>query len=364
MANFDVAAFIWPSYHYEPRMKDVWTDGDGEWITVRNAQPKSEGHNQPRIPLLGYQDEADPEVMKQHTQLALGHGVNVFIMDWYWYDDAPFLERQLNEGVIPAVEGTDMKFYIMWANHTANSAWDPTTDERNTYWEGGVSRDIFEKIALRWIEKYFGHPNYYKIDGKPVFCLYHLSTFIDGIGSFEDARDAFSWFRERVKEAGFPGLHLQNTFMRHIPKEILDKVPDLEVGPEEAFRRMGFDSMTRYQWVHCSGADERDYSDWGKTGVEDWEKTYGEFGTVFPHVSIGWDNNPRFPSYTKIVKNETPELFEGFLRDAKAFLDSHPDLHPLVTINSWNEWTEGSYLLPDKKFGYGYLQAVKNVFGD
>ncbi|MDR1887433.1 MAG: glycoside hydrolase family 99-like domain-containing protein, partial [Prevotellaceae bacterium] len=31
-------------------------------------------------------------------------------------------------------------------------------------------------------------------------------------------------------------------------------------------------------------------------------------------------------------------------------------------INSWNEWTETSYLEPCTMFGYGYLEAVRNVF--
>ena len=33
-----------------------------------------------------------------------------------------------------------------------------------------------------------------------------------------------------------------------------------------------------------------------------------------------------------------------------------------ITINSWNEWTEGTYLEPDDKFGYGYLDALGKVF--
>ena len=39
-------------------------------------------------------------------------------------------------------------------------------------------------------------------------------------------------------------------------------------------------------------------------------------------------------------------------------------VHPLITINSWNEWTETSYLQPDNLYGYGYLEAVKRVFAE
>ena len=49
---------------------------------------------------------------------------------------------------------------------------------------------------------------------------------------------------------------------------------------------------------------------------------------------------------------------------AKDFVIAHPQQQPLVTLNSWNEWTETSYLEPDDLHGYGYLEAVKRVFGD
>ena len=65
-----------------------------------------------------------------------------------------------------------------------------------------------------------------------------------------------------------------------------------------------------------------------------------------------------------MTRNNTPENFEKGLRLAKDYLDRHPDQHKLVTVNSWNEWTETSYLEPDDLNGYGYLEAVKRVFGE
>jgi hypothetical protein len=35
----------------------------------------------------------------------------------------------------------------------------------------------------------------------------------------------------------------------------------------------------------------------------------------------------------------------------------------VLTINSWNEWTEGSYIEPDTKNGTQYLEAIRDVFG-
>jgi hypothetical protein len=52
------------------------------------------------------------------------------------------------------------------------------------------------------------------------------------------------------------------------------------------------------------------------------------------------------------------------LYKAKEYAKNHPDQPRLITINAWNEWVEGSYLLPDMLYGFEYLESVKDVFID
>ena len=103
MKKYDVAAYVWPAYTGdEPRTRLFWEEGIGEWQSVKNSSPKSNGYYWDRKPLWGYVNEADPYVMSMQIDAALDHGVNVFIYDWYWYDDRPFLENCLNDGFLKA----------------------------------------------------------------------------------------------------------------------------------------------------------------------------------------------------------------------------------------------------------------------
>ena len=97
--------------------------------------------------------------------------------------------------------------------------------------------------------------------------------------------------------------------------------------------------------------------------MEEYERIDNAGVTYFPHVSLGWDNNPRYKEYSKyVVTDATPDKIEIALRKAKKYADTHNLPAPLITVNSWNEWTETSYLEPDELYGYGYLEAVKRVF--
>lgn len=69
--------------------------------------------------------------MEEQIDLAASYGVNTFIYDWYWFDRRPFLEQCLDEGFLRAKNNKKMKFYIMWANHDADSTWDKRISDEN-----------------------------------------------------------------------------------------------------------------------------------------------------------------------------------------------------------------------------------------
>ena len=120
------------------------------------------------------------------------------------------------------------------------------------------------------------------------------------------------WFSKETAKAGFKGLNLQLAYWgKGIGKEIVEK--------------LAFDGITHYQFVHFTNVD-RDYLDILKDVAKKWEEIDQDFQIpYYPHVSVGWDNNPRFEMFREgIVRNNTPENVEKALRMAKEYADNHP----------------------------------------
>ena len=361
MKNYYVAAYIWPSCHNDPLGRDkLWPEGTGEWEVIKKGNPRFDGHYQPRQPLWGYEADNDPKVVEKWIDVATDHGVNVFVYDWYWYEGGPFLESALNDGFLKASNNKKMQFYIMWANHDVKyNYWNVHKYKDNTdiLWNAKVDWNNYKIIVDRIINQYFKQPNYFKINGEPVFSIFSIGKLVESFNnSEEEARRALDYFREEVKKAGFPGLHIQwNQGGGSVMSD------ETAAGFVKSVNTMGFNSIAMY---NMGGLDE-DYLVYGANSVKIREQMDSLLDVpVFPCVSIGWDDTPRFPAkgiHDVVHYNNNPQSFEALLSKAKKYADSHPEQPALITINAWNEWVEGSYLLPDMLNGYGYLEAVKEV---
>jgi len=363
-SDYYVAAYIWPSCHDDSlgRAK-LWPEGTGEWEVIKKGNPRFDGHYQPRQPLWGYELDNDPKVLEKWIDVATDHGVNVFVYDWYWYEGGPYLESALNDGFLKAKNNEKMQFYIMWANHDVKyNYWNYHLYKDNTdiLWNARVDWENYKIIVDRIINQYFKKPNYFKVNGEPLFSIFSVPKLLESFGgNVEEARKALDYFREEVKKAGFPGLHIQwNQGGGSVMSEAAAKQFSNSV------KAMGFNSVAMYNM----GGRVEDYIAYGTNSIEIREQMDSILDVpVFPCVSIGWDDTPRFPA--KGIKdvvhyNNTPQSFASLLARAKNYADSHPEQPRLITINAWNEWVEGSYLLPDMLNGFGYLEAVKEVIID
>jgi len=233
------------------------------------------------------------------------------------------------------------------------------TNWKNVQMTGQVSRDVLESMFDRIIDKYLKLDCYYRIDNKPVFSIFDYPNLIKGLGGSRQAADAVSYMRNRSVQKGLPGLDVQAIARFKDGRKSGESLDDY--APYLTARELGFDGATSYQY--CMGAGgEGDYVAWAHKAMSRWHGYEKAYGTFYPHVSIGWDDTHRNPSVKTAVTGSTPHAFEACLWKARQYADSHPGQHPLITINSWNEWTEGSYLLPDMRWGYRYLEAVRNVF--
>lgn len=375
MKQTEVAVYYFPNYHPDPLNEQWHGQGWTEWELVKAARPRFQGHDQPKIPMWGYEDESDPAIMAKKIQAAAEHGISSFIFDWYWYENGPFLHGALEQGFLKAVNSQDLKFSLMWANHDWYDIQPAPRNFRNNLAASGkVTEEQFIAATDYMIAHYFHQPNYWRVDGGLYFSIYELMNLIEGLGgSYEETKRILQDFRTRVRNAGLGELHLNAIVfgVQNLPGE--KAIEDVN----QVLKDLGFDSITSYVWIHHNAIPHFPMSDYGmyrELSVKDFERFTNEYELpYFPNVSMGWDSSPRtvqtdvfdcvgYP-YTPILVGNTPEQFEKALWEAKTFLDKGATESSILTINSWNEWTEGSYLEPDTRYGMKYLEAIRDVFG-
>lgn len=372
--DIQTAVYYFPNYHIDPRNEKIHGSGWTEWELMKQATSRFPGHDQPKIPLWGYEDEADPAVMTKKINAATGNGIDAFIFDWYWYE-GPYLERALNEGFLHAENKAGLKFALMWANHDWKNIHPGSRNVPSypTDFPWTTTRDTVGFVWDYIIEHYLTHPQYWCVDGLPYFSIYAFNRFIIQMGGVEATTEVIEQLREKARMAGLPGVHVNALWF-----DILDSHPASSACPQaEWATRIKLNSYTSYNNVYVgkewlAGFPFVDYKKIADEYMEIAERAMATLpAPYYPVVTMGWDSSPRTvqseiyddkPGYPYLpVMEPTPEKFASVLEKTRDCLLLRPLNERIMFINAWNEWTEGSYLEPDKKYGFGYLEAVKNV---
>src|SRR5258708_4277025 len=294
--DYQIGAYYFPNYHVDPRNEKLFGKGWTEWELVKHATPRFPGHRQPRVPLWGYEDEADPSVFARKIDAAADHGLDYFLFDWYWYNDGAFLNRCLEQGYFNAPNRERLQFALMWAIHNWVDIFPLKRSMANKpvlLYPGAVTADTFERMTDHIVEQYFSKPFYWKINGAPYFSIYELFRFIHGLGGLDPARLALDLFRHNTRRAGFPDLHL-NALVWGVQLLPGEKAVS---NPKELLSALGCSSMTSYVWVHhieLNKFPRTPYRDVLAQMPTYWQKASTEYDLpYFPIVTMGWDSSPR-----------------------------------------------------------------------
>ncbi len=347
--NLRTIAFYLPQYHPVPENNLWWGKGFTEWTNITKARPNYIGHNQPRFPTdLGYYDLRVPDVMEQQAELARRYGITGFCYYYYWFDGKRLLEHPLERML--ATGHPDLPFCLCWANENWTRRWDGKEDDvllGQTY-----SDEHSVEIAADFT-RYFRSNSYIRIDGKPLILIYRIKELPN------PCRVMATW-RNYCREAGIGEICIamvESFDLSARPEDPAQYGCDITV--EFPAHGMVRDAAMQVETVNSEWTGSvHDYRELARAFMQRVEPGF----TRLRSVLVGWDNTPRHPDRSLILENATPGAFQAWLEwTYLRTLEQNFGDERIVFINAWNEWCEGSYLEPDRRFGHAYLQAVRNA---
>ena len=79
----------------------------------------------------------------------------------------------------------------------------------------------------------------------------------------------------------------------------------------------------------------------------------------------GWDNTARRGHDAYIAVGSSPDAYRRWLGElVRQALERADATEPLVFVNAWNEWAEGTHLEPDDRYGRAWLEATRDGLAD
>ena len=340
-------AYYLPQFHAFPENDAWWGKGFTEWTNVRRALPFFPGHVQPPVPhaSLGYYDLGEgsgPDILRKQAAMAQKHGIYGFCFHHYWFSGKRLMEKPVDS----LLENTDidLPFCLNWANENWTRRWDGL--EQNILIAQDHTPDD-DSAFMRDVLRYFRDPRYIRINGRPVFLVYHADLLPDAKQTLERWRVVCAENNESE-----PFFVMVQSFTNVDPRvRGFDAVAQFP--PHAAQRPVRLESVAENFQGRLLNYMQVVDSIMGR-----WTREY----TLFPGVMPGWDNTPRRMEHSSIYIGATPQLYEEWLRHARAFArDSLPPESRFVFINSWNEWAEGAQLEPSQAHGFAYLNATSRA---
>jgi len=342
-------AYYLPQFHEIPENNEWWGKGFTEWTNTSKAKPKFKGHYQPREPHddLGYYDLSNVDIIRKQAEIAKRHGIYGWCIYYYWFSGKKLLEKPID--LLLENKDIDINFCLMWCNDSWTKIW--TGEHKEELIKCEIKDDDPEKF-IGDMKKYVDDKRYIRINGKPLIAIYLIQNI-------PDIRDVIHRWRKRALEIGIGEIAVFSTILRYSA---------IDLGVQDCFDGETNFSPLRYriETIQLEDAQGFDISNHISRYADcfDFYKSIVESNNhnhrIYLSCMCGWDNTPRYnkeyficdldfsaSDFYKMVKYITEEAL-AYKKD-------------FIFVFAWNEWAEGAYLEPDKKFGYAMLNTFSKA---
>lgn len=320
-----------------------WTETPDAWWNPPWEKIKPFPDRQPR---LGWYSEGDVGVARQQLRWMSDYGIDFILYDWYWSKkDKPHLEHAIQAYKKVSLDNKP-KYCLLWANHSFVPH----------------SVNSFDEIVEYWIENYFNDSQYLTINRKPVVYIFSPKRLYNNSMKFgKTLKELLHRAVLFAKKSGLEGIY----FVACTQDSNKMMLGDITYNAD-------FSAISAYNYHRGMRGDRnlgpvsQSYEELTFFYAQSWEWLLENSKLpYFLPVTSGWDRRPWGGSKNRLHDNSfsTPMSFKNHLLAARGYLDKYPDkTRKTVVIYAWNEYGEGAYIEPTKKWSFEYLKAIKEVF--
>lgn len=357
MGNIRPIAFYLPQFYPTKENDEWWEPGFTEWTNVAKAKPLYRGHYQPRIPRdLGFYDLRVPETREKQAQMAREAGIEGFCYWHYWFSGKRLLDRVFREVVESG--RPDFPFCLCWANHSwYKKTWNPDVPNQILMEQEYPGEEDYIQHFHAMLPAFKDKRYMTSGDGRLIFGIFEPSSFPD----FELFKEIWNSLAQENGLNGFFffGLaqgRVQLTNFKSWKYDAIVYDAEIDMSWEIDF------SFFMRKWKALLYLLHRpiviNYDKYIRRALEIFKTN----PTYIPCIVPDFDHSPRSGYKGHIFANSTPEKWEHLCREVKKLVESKSSQDGLLFIKAWNEWGEGNYLEPDRKYGRAYLNATRKAF--